>query len=132
MKKIIFILISIAIFAISCDSEEKRQETWLKSVANKSFVDQDGKPSIHFDEKSQIYSDNTWLNLIGLFLQFQYDSSPKKTMGIYSATIPFTSDKIYFGFELKKNNLYMTTNTATNAKMLDWKTAQLAGTLAKK
>lgn len=114
MNKIIP-LIFLSLFLVSCDftTSKNPEDSWIKSVKGKTFIDEDGVYGI-FDANGNCSlkidgdtSNNAFAELIELAIesiQFTYIKAIDKNRAIYKYTILFMT--MYTGLKLEKNKLY--------------------------
>lgn len=114
MKKIIY-LIFLSLFLVSCDftTSKNPEDSWIKSVKGKTFIDEDGVYGI-FDANgncsikiTEDTSNDFWAELGKLAIesiQFTYIKAIDKNRAIYKYTILFMT--MYTGLKLEKNKLY--------------------------
>lgn len=114
MKKIIP-LIFLSLFLVSCDftTSKNPEDSWIKSVKGKTFIDEDGVYGI-FDANgncsikiTEDTSNDFWAELGKLAIesiQFTYIKAIDKNRAIYKYTILFMT--MYTGLKLEKNKLY--------------------------
>lgn len=127
MKKIIY-LIFLSLFLVSCDftTSKNPEDSWIKSVKGKTFIDEDGVYGI-FDangncsiKTTEDTSNDFWAELGKLAIesiQFTYIKAIGKNRAIYKYTILFTT--VYVGFKLDKNKLFIT-EAAETPEGVNW------------